>query len=123
MWWLFLLTILALAGYYIYSRKTGSVGPAKGQGEMLQDLVDKEMDRIRKKKQRLVDRAAKEGKTIPLAQIVEPLEKSKEVYKGDTQYVAAVDRTINELRRRYKTEVPVDEAYQLQADDEDEGGM
>jgi hypothetical protein len=119
MWWLLLLTIVAVIGYFFYSRRDGTLTGSKEQAGKLYDLVDKEGDRVRRKKQRLVDRAATEGKTIPLSQILTPLEKSKEEHKEDVTYVAAVDRTINELRRRYKTEIPVNEAYHLETDEEE----
>ena len=92
---------------------------SRKEAEIAQDLLDRERAESGARKQGLVDRAAKEGKTIPVAQIVEPLEKSKAEHKGDVQYAAAVDRTINELKRRYGAEIPVDEAYNFAKDDEE----
>ena len=122
MGWLLLLMIVAVIGYFFYARRTGSVRLSKKQVQVLQDVLDQERAKSGAKKQRLVDQAAKAGKTIPLDQIVAPLERSKDAHKDDPQYIAAVDRTINELKRRYESDVPVDKAYPFITEDEEEQG-
>lgn len=118
--WLLLLTIVAVIAYFFYSRKSGSVGLPKSEARAFRDLLEEERAQGRAEKEEMIDRAARKGKTIPLSHVVEPLERSKEVYKGDARYVAAVDRTIEELKRRYDGEIPVDEAYRFVKPDRDD---
>ena len=118
--WLLLLTIVAVISYFFYSRKSGGTGLPENEARTFRDLLEIERAQGRAEKEEMIDRAAREGKTIPLSQVLEPLERSKEVYKGDARYVAAVDRTIDELKRRYDEEIPVDEAYHFVKRDPDE---
>jgi|GEM_PF-4961081 len=76
--------------------------------EKIQGLIEREDARIIARRQGLPNRGGNRCKTIPLAQVLGPLERSKETYKGDAKYVAAVERTIAELKRRYDGQIPVD---------------
>jgi hypothetical protein len=120
MGWLLLLTVIAVIAYFFYSKKEGTLSLSKKEIRTVQDLLDQERQHAGGKKQAMVDQAAREGKTIPLSQVIGPLEKSKEVYRDDAQYVAAVNRTIDELKRRYDTVIPIDEAYPFVEKDEED---
>jgi len=122
MWWLALAVIVVIVVYFVYSRNTAKVRLSKEQLELTKDLVEKKIEQIREEKKEIIDQAAKEGKTIPLAPLLESLEKSKKEHKGNEEYIAEIDRRINELKEKYRTNIPVDEAYKLVTDYEDKHG-
>ena len=105
-WFLLSGFILAL-GYLFYARSKKYLSAT--QVRQIQDLLEREALRIKVYRQEVIQRNGERGKTIPLEQVVLPLEKSKVRYKDDLKYVAAVERTIGELKRRYQRHIPVDE--------------
>jgi hypothetical protein len=122
MWWVILLVVLIIIGYFAYRRKPIAVRLSKEQLELMQDLVAKERQRIKTKKQEIIDEGAKEGKTIPLAPILENLEKLKAEHQGDEAYIAEIERQKNELIEKYGTDIPVDAAYKLVTEYENKHG-
>lgn len=113
MWLAIFLAALIIVAYFVYSRKTTSVRMTKEQIELMQDLISDEQERIKIRKQEIIDQGVKEGKTIPLAPILANLEKSKMVHQGDNSYVTVIDHMKNDLIQKYGTHIPVDEAYKL----------
>lgn len=122
MWWVILLLVLILIGYLIYTRKTVTVRLSKEQLILMKDLIAKERERIEIQKQEIIDQGAREGKTIPLAPILENLDKLKAEHQGDEAYVAEINRRKNDLIEKYGTHIPVDAAYKLLTEYENEHG-
>ncbi len=108
MGWFVLSGVILALGYFFYAR--ASKGYLSGrQVRQIQDLLERETLRIKAYRQEVIQRNGERGKTIPLEQVVIPLEKSKTRHKDDLKYVASVERTIEELKRRYQRHIPVDE--------------
>ena len=122
MWWLILLIIVGIVGFFVYSRKSTRVKLSKEQLKLMQGIIEKEIERNKADRQEMINQAAKDGKTIPLAVFLEKLEKSKQEHQGDIKFIAEMDRQINELKEKYDKEIPVDELYKLVTDYEDEFG-
>jgi len=122
MWWVILLLVLILIGYLIYTRKTVTVRLSKEQLILMRDLIAKERERIKIQKQEIIGQGAREGKTIPLAPILENLDKLKAEHQGDEAYVAEIDRRKNDLIEKHGTHIPVDAAYKLLTEYENEHG-
>jgi len=100
-------------GYYVFIRKTTAVRLSKEQLELMQDLVANERERIKIRKQEIIDEGARQGKTIPLAPILENLDKLKAEHQGDEVYIAEIERQKKELIEMYGAHIPVDEAYKI----------
>ncbi len=107
MGWFVLSGFILALGYLFYVRTKKYLSAT--QVRQIQDLLEREALRIKAYRQEVIQRNGERGKTIPLEQVVVPLEKSKVRYKDDLKYVAAVERTIEELKRRYQRHIPVDE--------------
>ena len=122
MWWFILLAIAAIIVYFIYSRNTAKNTFPKEQLGLMRNLVEDKIEQLKVEKQQVIDQAAKEGKTIPLESITKGIEELKEKYKGDEKSIAEIDYQINKLKDKYGTNIPVDEAYKLVTEYEDEFG-
>jgi len=109
MGWFVLSGFILALGYLFYARSGSKHYLSAKQVRQIQDLLERETLRIKAYRQEVIQRNRERGKTIPLEQVVIPLEKSKSRYKDDLKYVAAVERTIDELKRRYQRHIPVDE--------------
>lgn len=109
MGWFVLSGFILALGYLFYARSGSKQYLSAKQVRQIQDLLERETLRIKAYRQEVIQRNRERGKTIPLEQVVIPLEKSKVRYKDDLKYVAAVERTIEELKRRYQRHIPVDE--------------
>ncbi len=83
--------------------------------ETLRKRLDTELEQLRRKKKRVVDDAAKNGKTIDIASLRETMEKTKTEYEGTDRaaYIRAADAWIMKLEAAYGTSIPVDEAAKL----------
>jgi hypothetical protein len=83
--------------------------------EVLQKRIDYEMNRLKEKKQELIDKAASKGATIELSTLRKNMEQSKADYNGaDRQeYVRQIDLFLTSLEVKYGTSIPVDEANKL----------
>ena len=108
MGWFVLSGVILALGYLFYARASKGYLSAR-QVRQIQDLLERETLRIKAYRQEAIQRNGERGKTIPLEQVVIPLEKSKARYRDDLKYVASVERTIEELKRRYQRHIPVDE--------------
>ena len=74
---------MIVVGYSVYLRKHPTLQVAKEQLDLMQTLVGKELDNIRGQKQDLIDKAAKEGKTVPLVDFFAKLDKDIEEPRND----------------------------------------
>jgi len=83
--------------------------------EVMQKRIDYEMNRVKEKKQELIDKAASKGATIDLSTLRKSMEQSKADYNGaDRQeYIRQIDLFLTSLEVKYGTSIPVDEANKL----------
>ncbi len=83
--------------------------------EVMQKRIDYEMNRLKEKKQELIDKAASKGATIDLSALRKSMEQSKADYNGaDRQeYLRQIDLFLTSLEVKYGTSIPIDEANKL----------
>jgi hypothetical protein len=83
--------------------------------EIIQKRIDHEMNRIKEKKQELIDKAASKGATIDLSTLRKSIEQSKADYNGadHQEYVRQIDLFLTSLEVKYGAAIPVDEANKL----------
>jgi hypothetical protein len=122
MWYVILLVVLIIIGYFVYTRKTATLRLSKEQLELMKDLIAKERERIKIQKQEIIDQGSREGKTIPLAPILDKLDELKADNQGNAAFIAEIDRQKNKLIKKYGTQIPVDEAYKMLTDYEEKHG-
>jgi hypothetical protein len=70
---------------------------------------------LENKMRSIVEKGAREGKTISLEKALKPVIDQRDSYIGADrdEVVADLDRLINGLRERYGPEIPADEAHKL----------
>lgn len=95
------------------------------QLKLVNDLNEKEIERIRTKKQQIIDEGAKGGESISTDKILERLDELKSSYQGPNpeQYFAEIDKLKQALREKYGASIPVDEAYKILTDYEQKYGI
>jgi hypothetical protein len=83
--------------------------------EVMQKRIDYEMNRLKEKKQELIDKAASKGATIDLSTLRKNMEQTKADYNGaDRQeYVRQIDLFLTSLEVKYGASIPIDEANKL----------
>lgn len=83
--------------------------------EAMQRRIDYELNKLKDKRQEIVEKAARQGVTIDLATLRKKLDKSKAEYNGaDRQaYIQQIDLFLTTLEVKYGTSIPVDEANKL----------
>jgi hypothetical protein len=83
--------------------------------ELLHQRVTQEMSSIKEKKQKIIDKAAREGATIGIAGLRQNLERVKAEYKGPDreQYNRQLDNFVMSLEAKYGSAIPIDEAAKL----------
>ncbi len=85
---------------------------------LLQRWIEWDLKRLRTKRKRILQRAAKEGKMLSVETIRTIMETSKVNYKGDNPdlYKSTVDQLLERLLQKYPHGIPVDEAHKLTED-------
>lgn len=83
--------------------------------DLLLQRVEREMNEIKEKKQKIIDKAAREGRTIDISKLRENLDRTKVEFKGPDrqQYIRQLDEFVMSLEAKYGTAIPVDEASKL----------
>ncbi len=97
-----------------WKERYGRRVPTQEVGILLK-RVNQEMEQIREKKQKLIDKAAKEGATIDLATLRNNLEKTKAEYTGEDRdgYIRNIDNFLTSLEVKYGSAIPLNEADKL----------
>lgn len=103
--WVILAVIII--GIVIYLRRKKSVTLTKDQTEMVKGLIDKELNNIEEQRQDIIDRAAAEGKTIPIESLFAKLENEPDSVKQEAEKIK------KELLEKYGENLPLDVVYQL----------
>lgn len=82
---------------------------------LLHERVTQELSSIREKKQKIIDKAAREGATIGIAGLRQNLERAKAEYKGldREQYNRQLDNFVMSLEAKFGSTIPIEEAEKL----------
>jgi hypothetical protein len=97
--------------------KYGNIVPTSEMGG-LQQLVKEKLADIEERRQEIIKRGAKEGKTIELDSLRRTLEASKATYTGSDReaYLNEMNRLLESLTAKYGSRIPVDHAYRIMQD-------
>jgi hypothetical protein len=111
-------------GFLIAYAKTNKNPFTPEQAKLIQELIYKELVRNRASVKQIIDDGAKRGDTISTDEILKSIDDLKASYHGPNseQYFAELDRFSNEFRQKYGTNIPVDMAYKILKEYEDEHG-
>lgn len=102
------IAVLVIAAWTIYSRRKNTVTLTKDQAELALELIRKERNEIEKKRQKIIDDGAAEGKTVPLENIFSHVnDESNELVKKE------LEKQKQELLNKYGPNIPVDVVYRL----------
>jgi len=109
--------VFCLAPFIVRDTISGESAPIS-EMERLHFLVNEILARIEERKQEIIDRGAKEGKTVEIEALRGRLEDSKTAYAGPDRDACAmeVDRLLSALTAKYGTRVPIDHAYKIMQD-------
>jgi hypothetical protein len=105
------------AWWFLRIAKRATIPP--DVGSYLRDLRDRNraaaLDEIERKRQAIIDQGAADGKTISTEAALKHVLELKAAYVGPNreEYVAELDRFIEELRQKYGAQMPVAEAYAI----------
>lgn len=122
MWWLILVVIICFAGFFVYSRRNGKLDLSEDQLELMRGLIKEKLEQNKIEKQKIIDMASEEGKTVPLLVLIDKLEKLKKEHQGDVAFIAELDCQMNELKDKYGDNISVGDLYKLSTDYEDKYG-
>lgn len=121
MLWL-IIAVFIVAAYFLYKNFFNTVHLSKNQLELMKDLVEKERQEIKIKKQEIINEGAKQGKTIPIAPIIENLDNLIKENKDNLEFITQIEKVKSDLIKEHGTHIPVDAAYKLLNKIEDEIG-
>lgn len=81
----------------------------------LEELIPQRLRQLEKKRQEIIDRKAKAGKSIEIEALRQRMEASKAAYTGSDReaYATELDRLLDGLASKYGSSIPVDEAYRI----------
>ncbi len=81
----------------------------------LQQLISSKLADVEEKRQEIINRGAKEGKTIEIESLRRSFEASKAAYTGPDRdaYVIEIDRILGSLLAEYGSHIPIDHAYKI----------
>jgi hypothetical protein len=83
--------------------------------ELLKERIDEEMSDIKRKKQRILDKATEKGATIDIAQLRARMEETKAQYRGVDRaaFNREIDQFLMSLEAKYGLAIPIAEASKL----------
>lgn len=115
---LILLAVVAFVARIVKNPATSHASEQQFTPEQLvfmQGLVKENLQSIEESRQAIVDKGAREGKSIVTETVLRHLEASKAAHQGADReaYAAAADKLAREFREKYPDMIPVDEAYRL----------
>lgn len=115
---LILLVVVAFVARIVKSTGTSHASEQQFTPEQLatmQGLVKEKLQSIEESRQAIIDKGAREGKSIATEAVLRHLEASKAAHQGlDREaYAAAADKLAREFREKYPDTIPVAEAYKL----------
>lgn len=107
---------------YIY-KKRGKVTLNREQTELALELIKKERHEIQKKKQEVINNAAKDGATISTASALKALDELLKEHQGDEEFIGDVRKFKKNILEKYGEQIPVDVAYKIVDDYEAKHGL
>jgi hypothetical protein len=86
--------------------------------DRIRQIIASNLADIERQRQAIIDRGAKEGKTIAVEALRMRMEKAKAEYKGNDSeaFVVRLDDLLAGLAERYGEHIPVDQAYRIMKD-------
>ena len=102
------------AWWFLRIARNATIPPDVGRYLMaLRNRNQLALDEIERKRQTIIDKGADDGKTISTEAALKYVLERKATYDGADreQYVAELDRFIDEFRRKHGPQIPAAEAY------------
>jgi hypothetical protein len=102
--------------WFLRIAKSATIPPDVGRYlKALRDRNQLVVEEIERKRQSIIDRGATDGKTISTEAALKHVLKRKAAYGGPNreEYVADLDRFIEEFRKKHGPEIPLAEAYAI----------
>jgi len=90
--------------------------------ELDYEELENKLDDVRKHRDEIINKAASEGKTIPVESLIRHLDALLDENPGDKEIAIEVEARKQELLTKYKDGVPVEVAYQWQKEGEEKFG-
>ena len=115
------LILLAVVAFVARIVKNTAEAPPPGQQftteqlAAMNGLVSEKLRSLDEQRQVIIDKGAREGKTVSTEAVLRSLEASKAAHQGADRegYAASVDQLALEFREKYPNGIPVDEAFRL----------
>lgn len=84
----------------------------------LQNLVTAHLAETEKRRQEIIDQAAKEGSSVEIETLRRTAAKSKAAYTGPDRegFIRLLDNFLDSLAAKYGSRIPIDHAYRIQQD-------
>jgi len=111
----FIIPVWSLIAYGIIFFKKPSSEFTLEQLKLMQELTNKEIERIKARKQEIIDEGAKRDEVILTDKLLKSLDELKSSYSGDNpeEYFAMIDKMKKDFREKYGPTIPVDVAYKI----------
>ena len=108
------LGIIGIIVFIVYKRSKKSEF-TKEQVLQMKELVNKELGKIRERKQERIDDAVNRGESISTEKLLEILDELKTSYKGNNpeEFFAMIEKNKKDFREKYGPTIPVDVAYKI----------
>lgn len=103
-WIILAVIIIAIV---IYLKRKNTVTLTKDQAETVKGLIAEKINDLEEQRQDLIDKAAADGKTVPLESLFAKLENEPDSVKQEAEKIK------KELFEKYGENLPVDVVYQL----------
>jgi hypothetical protein len=104
------------AWWYLRIATNATIPPEVGSYLIaLRDRNHLELQEIERKRQAIIDKGAGEGRTISTEGALKYVLDRRATYDGPDreQYVAELDRIIDDFRKEHGPQIPVDQAYAI----------
>jgi hypothetical protein len=102
--------------WFLRIAKNATIPPDVGRYlNALRDRNQLAVEEIERKRQAIIDQGAADGKTISTEAALKCVLEQRAAYDGPNreEYVAELDRFIEEFRKKHGPQIPVDEAYAI----------
>lgn len=116
-YWIFAIAAFALV-LFLYLKKRRILLLHPDQVDMVRDLLGKELLDVRDKRDKLINKHASEGKTIPIDGFIDTLDTLLAENPDNEEMAIEVEGRRKELLTKYKDGVPIEIAYQWMKEDE-----
>jgi len=110
-----IIPVWALIAYSVIFFKRQSSDFTLEQLKVMLELTNKERERIKLRKQEIIDEATKKGQVISTDVVLKSIDELKSTYNGDNpeEYFAIIDEMKKDFRDKYGETIPADVAYRI----------